>query len=525
MPRKLELTFQKGADGRSGRWRKKHNGKVYYLGTGRSKSDRDSYQKALAKWRELQEALDARRADEPKPYDAEYDELIQHWELVLSWSVQHDQEAEASNARNKLEELRERKSRNNQPPTDRSDVHPSQYQFDLELPPDIQAKIRRRSMALSESDATEVYDEITRRTPISEEDRIDLSSLNAVKEERVRWEDRLESQAVLMSRSECDSVSGWTQLYLELHRKRVEAGELSAGRYQKIQTCVDFFVAWYGKSTAVATIDGRTLARLHSHLLELVSKDACAPGYANDRLREVRSLIRWLWEQDAVEKLPKNIDSRGLRIARKASTPQTFTVFEIEKLVRTSNGRVRLWILLGLNCGMTQRDISELQDSQVDWLVGRITRKRSKTQKHESVPTVTYKLWPETHQLLKELRSGGERVLVNRNGQPLLQEYVDDNGKYKKNDNIRNAYNRLLTKADLTKSFKLLRKTSASLLDNHSTFRGLGELFLGHAPRTVAQRHYIQTTDTALDDAIDYLRSHLRISHAVAKLEETPAEE
>ena len=39
MPRKYELTFQRGADGRSGRWKKFYRGKAHYLGAGRSKSD------------------------------------------------------------------------------------------------------------------------------------------------------------------------------------------------------------------------------------------------------------------------------------------------------------------------------------------------------------------------------------------------------------------------------------------------------------------------------------------------------
>jgi len=64
------------------------------------------------------------------------------------------------------------------------------------------------------------------------------------------------------------------------------------------------------------------------------------------------------------------------------------------------DGRTRLYILLMLNTGCTQVDISELKQSEVDWQRGRITRKRSKTAKHESAPVVEYPLWQETFVLI-----------------------------------------------------------------------------------------------------------------------------
>ena len=52
---------------------------------------------------------------------------------------------------------------------------------------------------------------------------------------------------------------------------------------------------------------------------------------------------------------------------------------------------------------------------------------------------------------------------------------------------------------------KLLRKTSASLIANSPEFGHLHALFLGHSPRSVADRHYVKTSETVLDDALDWL--------------------
>ncbi len=59
MPRKWELTFQRGATGRVGRWKTFYRGKAYYLGSGRGKSDVASYREAVAAWGALKVQLDA----------------------------------------------------------------------------------------------------------------------------------------------------------------------------------------------------------------------------------------------------------------------------------------------------------------------------------------------------------------------------------------------------------------------------------------------------------------------------------
>jgi len=54
-------------------------------------------------------------------------------------------------------------------------------------------------------------------------------------------------------------------------------------------------------------------------------------------------------------------------------------------------------------------------------------------------------------------------------------------------------------------SFKVLRKTSSSLLANNRDFCSVSELFLGHAPKTIAQKHYQDTPQTILDDGLAWL--------------------
>ena len=120
---------------------------------------------------------------------------------------------------------------------------------------------------------------------------------------------------------------------------------------------------------------------------------------------------------------------------------------EIKALLAKASNRTKLYILLMLNCGMTQKDIADLLVTEVDWKEGRIIRKRSKTADEENVPTVNYKLWPETFRLLKQERAAEskDRVLLNSNGGPIWTEKITKDGKYQKTDNVKSAFDRLRT--------------------------------------------------------------------------------
>lgn len=51
--------------------------------------------------------------------------------------------------------------------------------------------------------------------------------------------------------------------------------------------------------------------------------------------------------------------------------------------------------------------------------------------------------------------------------------------------------------------------------------RGLDQLFLGHAPASIAEKHYSATGKNALDAAMEYLREEYQISRI---MESAPGE-
>ncbi len=512
MPRKYELTFQRGTDGRSGRWKKFYRGKAHYMGAGRSKSDLESYRTALEAWKKLKVQLDAELIPVPRAYDSDYDEVIREWELVLAWSVQHGASEEAVVAREKLVELRARREKLRQLPV----THHDRLWSRMRPAPEELQKIADIALARQGESLDAFREAMMKRSYIpmttpKEGAAYAIDRVDPFQKAEIEWQDRLANQSKIIASADTRSLGGWVQAFLAKEQQRVNAGELSASRFAAVRGTLFYFRDWAGAAMDASSISGQTLSRYHSHLLDLVGSNTCSSTYAKGRMVSLKTFIRWLWGQDIIESLPKNIDSRELQFTRRIVTPETMTNDEVRALLSGTNSLLRLCILLGLNCGMTQKDISDLLDRDVDWKEGRITRKRSKTSSHEGVPVVSYKLWPETLHLLRELRSGTEVVLLTPKGARLMQYVLNQNGSLNKIDSIKPLYLRECERLSLKKPFKLLRKTSATLINSNPQSRGLDQLFLGHAPSSIAEQHYVATSKSALDGALEWLRDEYRV--------------
>ncbi len=303
------------------------------------------------------------------------------------------------------------------------------------------------------------------------------------------------------------NVERWIDGKLSRHK----AGEVSAGRFQNWRIEIEQFQTFVRTKSPlddVSLIDGRLLEQYQLHLLEKIGNGEFAPPSAKSRLDIAKQFARWLFGQGLIE-LPNNIiNPKDLTIKVPTTKNEAYPI-EIIKTILADDAtpeRTKLYILLMLNGGMYQVDIAHLTHEQFDLENGRITRKRTKTADYENVPTVNYLLWQRTKELLvKHRANGGEWLLLNENGLCLQREEIKANKHLKKVCNITTAYARLKARLDITQPLKLLRKTSSNLLYNEKQFRPLHTLFLGHSPRSVAEKFYVNPEDNTLDDAIRWL--------------------
>lgn len=266
------------------------------------------------------------------------------------------------------------------------------------------------------------------------------------------------------------------------------------------------FVAFVGDDQLAEDVSGDSLEEYYLSIKVDVDSGNLTASTANDRIAAARRFVRYLWQRDLIE-LPKNLDSRQYAF-RKHNVVKLPTLESAKAFIGQMSGELRLYALLMLNCSMNNIDIGELTHSQIDWKNGYLTRKRVKTAGHQNVPTVKFKLWSETLELLKLYRSSHpELVLVSRNGTELVIRNKD--GKQSRKDNIFQIWKR---KVGTEITPKTLRSLGSSTLESHENYGRMSRYYLCHSPRGVADRHYIVPPQNLFDQAIDWLGSEFGIA-------------
>lgn len=142
-------------------------------------------------------------------------------------------------------------------------------------------------------------------------------------------------------------------------------------------------------------------------------------------LKCVRNFVKWLhrtseysWRKPQdYEVSPARIASTPEENARGASRVSTFTVEELATLYEYSSDRIRLFMLLALNCAFGADSIRTLQVSEI--ADGFIRRKRFKTGVYGE-----WALWPQTvkaieWQMQRREKSKETALILNRDGKAL----------------------------------------------------------------------------------------------------------
>jgi integrase len=322
--------------------------------------------------------------------------------------------------------------------------------------------------------------------------------------------------------------------FIETQRRKCSETKISAGRLAKIISTIETYRKW----SSIVRVD-KIGTRDHIDAYRTFLSNRVITGeikgkYANNLFSDFKMLIDWLFNNEVLKTYPVCLQrkSNDYKFPVVRQPPVVIPLKWVQKILNVTESRMKLCILLTLNCGFGASEIGQLTKDEYDPVAGRITHKRCKTQKYANVPTVCYKLWGETKALLdQEIASNRKKypktkwLLVNSNGSPLWSEYVGGDGTTHKSDNITSAFKRLIAK--LRKSdpefpkvaYYQFRKTSATLIFNEPEYMGLDWLWLGHAPNTTAGQHYTAPTPTILDKCLVCLHNRIFSSAAPVEVE------
>lgn len=283
-------------------------------------------------------------------------------------------------------------------------------------------------------------------------------------------------------------------------------------RLNQIRIKLESLCDYFGDDIEVGDITSAMLTDFHASITAKIVSKKWQPETAKDQTQVVGQFFNWLFESELIEVKPRLLQGKSFTFKLDAKEPNPATIAECQQILLAANDRVRLYALLMLNCGFTQKDISDLKQSEVDWKRGIITRKRSKTRTNRSkrIPTISYQLWPETFELLKAYRSSDvERVLLSEAGTKLVQKDLVGRAKTGNTDLIRSAWKRLQKKAKFNVTLKRLRKTGANELNKHDTFKSFCYDLLGDVPKGTAEKHYIQFDQAGFAKALAWLRTRI----------------
>jgi len=298
-----------------------------------------------------------------------------------------------------------------------------------------------------------------------------------------------------------------TQVYLADKRKPVDTGKRSKGRWDNTRQQLDRFLASVGSDLP---LDGITSPLLNEYRRNVEADESISDATKNERLRGVKDLLRWAVGMEYLATEPKMI-RQGYAVKQTAKAITLPSVSDVAVMLDAATDRVKLYTLLALNTGMTQKDMSDLKRSEITFgKVVTIRRKRSKTIEHDTTPIVTYYLWPRTAKLLKqELATDGERALLNADGGMIVSDEIREDGKRKKCDSVDSAWDRLRRKTGKSVQFKMLRKLAASTLASNAEFSRYAQYFLGHAPTNIADTNYIVPSEEQFQAALVWLEEKL----------------
>jgi|SRR5579864_844633 len=457
------------------RWWGSHNNKRYVVSCRQlnaPQTKEGSYQAANAWWEAKKAELDGQHS--PHPYAFFLADLSKR----LAWATRHSESQLASLLNSEIVRIKQ------------GGVPLFLQEFDPSMLDDVPPPVPFHT---DEKPPDEVIARETWENDVA-------SALNPLDEV---WNDRIANENLEAVPAD-KTVGRLVKMWLSPKQTRVELDDLCPKGYDNTVDCVNHFRDWIGSEAAATVIDANRWQAYWLYLSGKVKAGVWKRDHARKVFQTARNFVEFLSRRDLIP-LPKNLHDREFRFGRTTKEVTTMTVEEVPLLVENGTGQLPLHLLLMANCGMTQKDISDIGQDQVDWDHGRIKRKRSKTKEHVNVPTVDYMLWPLTWELLKAHRATeGERALLTRSGRPWVWSQLVD-GELKSADNIASNYTHLQLKLNFNKPLKLIRKTSATLLGNSDTYRDLTGYFLGHAPRGMQERHYVATSQARFDEAITWL--------------------
>lgn len=292
------------------------------------------------------------------------------------------------------------------------------------------------------------------------------------------------------------------EAFLGAKRALVDTGELSIRTWQSYQATVHNMLKHFPRDKPVRSFAQPDFARLRTEL----AKRRAAVALGNE-IQRVRTIFKYAYDAGFLtEPIRFGPDFRKpsrkvVRAARHAAGKRMFSVQEIRVLLSGAKRQMRAMILLGINCGFGQSDISNLPLSAIhgEW----IEYPRPKTAIFRRCP-----LWPETVAAVQDAiahrpapKPNFEHLaFLTRHGRPWVRTIP----KGTPDDKLGQAFNILLRKLGIKRkkiSFYALRH-SFETISGEAKDQVATDSIMGHVDTSMAANYRQSISDERLRSAV-----------------------
>ena len=340
------------------------------------------------------------------------------------------------------------------------------------------------------------------------------------------------------------SIAGLAERYFEYELARVQSGQITLLRLRNISNETSYFINTFIKKegqlpNSNRLLNGNKYTNYFRHLTNRLSPTkrhprALSVTTATHYLRSARRFFYWCWRNEFIDDLPRNLEDPNISFKKlgakhRQNLQQQIEIFSVEDIRKmlaqcpSSKARykIKLYILLGLNCGFTPVDLATLRVRHLVFdesgnIPQYIERHRTKTNVFGR-----WKLWDETKAILvralnDKLNADGDLLFHTQRGTPLEYKRLSvpvSGERYTHTKLIQSAVvgaqfktikRNAFPETGHKLTFKYLRKTTATMINNldmNNTTR-IAQTFLAHNKNSVAEQSYIQPDFTSLDEAL-----------------------
>ncbi|MCH8042239.1 MAG: tyrosine-type recombinase/integrase [Planctomycetes bacterium] len=307
--------------------------------------------------------------------------------------------------------------------------------------------------------------------------------------------------------------------FLTSKRHLVDTRELTHRSFSDYhQSCIRI-AGFFGKGRRVDNLAAGDFERYRAELAK--TRGAVALG---NEIGRARVVFKYGFDSGLIDKPVRYGSSfnkpskKTLRIARQANGSRLFEPAEIRQLLEVAPVQLRAMVLLGVNAGLGNADVSGLRRSHLDLDGGWLNYPRPKTGVERRCP-----LWPETVEAILEAiearpkpkdESHADRVFLTKHGRPWCRDadIGEEGAKIKRPaDKLAPQFTKLRTDAGVTgngKGFYSLRNSFASIAGG-STDQVAVDHVMGHVDPSMAANYRHRIDDKRLEKVSEHVRRWL----------------